>query len=99
MTASLLASLANPEGRDAISGLAERDSGRVLSARAFTEPPTETAPSLKFDNRYTEEELALVQSVPLVIRTYWSADGLWELPAFTLADVLKGDKGETVRLI
>ena len=79
--------------------LAERDSGRVLSARAFTEPQTETAPRFAFDNRYTEEELGRVQSVPLVIRTYWSGDGLWELPAFTLGDLLKGEKGELVRLV
>ena len=79
--------------------LAERESGRVLCARAFTEPQSESAPRLAFDNRYTEEQLASFQSVPLVVRSYWSGDGLWELPEFTLAELLKADKGETVRLV
>ena len=79
--------------------MAERDSGRVLSARAFAAPPTEDPPRLAFDNRYADDELARIQDTPLVIRAYWSADGLWELPPFSFSDLLKGEKGESVQLV
>ena len=79
--------------------LAEQESGRVLSAKPFTAAASETPPSLAFDGKYTEAELQSIASRPLVVRTYWSGDGLWELPApFTFADILKGAKGEAVQL-
>lgn len=77
--------------------LAEKDSGRILSARAFEAPPAEP-PRLLFDGKFTDAELAEMQSMALVIRTYWSTDGLWELPPFTWGDCTARDKGESVRL-
>ena len=56
-------------------------------------------PRLAFDNRYADDELARIQDTPLVIRAYWSADGLWELPPFSFSDLLKGEKGESVQLV
>ena len=80
-----------PEGEvPQIMWLVEKDTGRVLSCRSWTQEERDAGGPAKmlWISIFTEDELAAVSREPLVSRTYWSDDGLWESEPFTLGQYL-----------